>query len=245
MLDDSLATFTRRLSAEWLPVYCNDSARQYSPAGYKADSNKVTTADARGFLRALDSGIVGHGKRGGYRLPHGKTEEVIFWEGSKNAVPRGITLWLEPVITISSVARLHLELGWPVTCLALQSVKWEFDLTASLPGNLETEYIAGEVKKTEKELDALIEHMLDLAPQPEVDEKSLARPKLNAYRKLKGLIRRRAPFFWAVGPGGVSHAFAVVHSPESKIFFTHVPLDRLAYPGSVEPARSATDATGG
>lgn len=242
MPDDAIATFTRRLSAEWLPAYCNDSARQYSPTGFKAESNKVTAADASGFLRALDSGIVVPGNRGGYRLPHGKTDEVIFWEGFRDAVPRGITLWMEPVISISSVARLHFDLGWPVACLALQSAKWEFDLTASLPGNLEGEYIAGEVKKTEKELDALIEHLLELAPQPEVDQKSLTAPKLNAYRKLKGLVRRRAPFLWAVGPGGVSHAFAVAHSHDSRVSFTPVPLERLAYPGRVEPVSSATKA---
>ena len=231
MQDDPLATFALRLATEWLPAYCNDPGRQYSTAGYKAESNKVSTEDAKGFLRALDSGIVVPGTRGGYRLPHGKSEEVIFWEGRKDALPRSITLWMEPAITIATVARLHFDLEWPVACLALQSARWEFDLTASLPGNQGSEYIAGEVKKSEMELDALVDHMLVLGAQPEVDEKSLTSPRLNAYRKLKGLISRRAPLFWAVGPAAVSYAFAVVYSPDSKVSFTPVPLERLTYPG--------------
>lgn len=237
MSDEALATFTRLLSTEWLSAYCTDPDRQYSPTGYKAESNTVTPSDAKGFLRALDGGVVVPGSRGGYRLPHGKTEEVIFWEGFTRIVPRNITLWLEPVITIGTLARLHFDLGWPLACLALQSARWEFDLTASLPGNLAAEHIAAEVKKTEKELDALVGHMLELGAQSDVDEKSLTRPKLNAYRKVKGLTRRRAPLFWAVGPCLVSHAFAVEYGPESKVLLTHVPLDRLAYPGTEEPPR--------
>lgn len=232
MQDDPLETFASRLASDWLPAYCNDLKRQYATEGYKAKSNKVSTVDASAFLRALDSGIVVRGDRGGYRLPLGKTEEAIFWEGHTKTVPRSITLWIEPVITIAVVARLHFDLGWPVDCLALQSAKWEFDLTASLPANPSSEHIAAEVKKSEKELDALIEHMVALGAKPEVEEQSLKGATKNAYKKLKGLTSRRAPFFWAVGPGEVSHAFAVEYSAESTVAFTPVPSEMLTYPGS-------------
>lgn len=229
MTEDSTSVFTARLLSEWLPNYCND--RGYAIEGYKAASNKVTADDARGFIRALDGRIVEDCGGGRYQMPNSKAKEVIFWEGAKGSVPRSITLWLEPVITIASVARLHFDLGWPLACLGMQSVNYEFDLTASLPGKLETEHIAGEVKKSERELDALIKAMIELGSRTEVDETALPAPQLNAYRKLKGLLVRRAPLFWAVGPGGRSHAFAVSYPAESKASFSAVSLERLVYPG--------------
>src|SRR5258706_4324360 len=141
---ESMTVFADRLSREWLPTYCGDPKRSYSAAGYRATSNKVTSQDANDFLRALDNGVVVDSGGGRYRMPQSKAGEVIFWEGSKAKTPRPITLWMEPVITIASVARLHLDYGWPKRCLGMQSLKWAFDLTAFLPQNLEAEHIAGE-----------------------------------------------------------------------------------------------------
>ncbi len=228
---ESMTVFADRLSREWLPTYCGDLKRNYSTAGYRAGSNKVTSQDANDFLRALDNGVVVDSGGGRYRMPQSKANEVIFWEGSKAKTPRPITLWMEPVITIASVARLNLDYGWPKHCLGMQSAKLEFDLTAFLPQNLEAEHIAGEVKKTVRELDSLTANLHVLCREGEMDVKMLSQSQTNARKKLIGLLRSRAPLFWAIGPGNVSYLFEVSYSSESRISFHEVPIQRLAYPG--------------
>lgn len=225
-----LTAFADRLSKEWLPTYCNDPKRRYSTAGYKVRSNKVTSQDARDFLRALDNDIVADSGGGRYRMPQSKANEVIFWEGSRTKIPRPITLWMEPVITIASVARLHLDYGWPKRCLGMQSTKWEFDLIAFLPANFEAEHIAGEIKKSVRELNCLIANLHDLCKVGKVDVNVLPHTHVNAYKKFKGLLRSRAPLFWAIGPGNISHLYEVEYSPDELVTLHPVPLQRLAYP---------------
>jgi hypothetical protein len=233
---DWLTVFAERLSHEWLPTYCDDPKRRYSIAGYKVRSNKVTSQDAQDFLRALDNGVVADSGGGRYRMPQSKANEVIFWEGSRTKIPRPVTLWMEPVITIASIARLHLDYGWPKRCLGMQSTKWEFDLMAFLPQDLEAEHIAGEVKKSVRELDCLIANLLDLCEDGKVDANMLPRSHVNAYKKYKGLLRSRAPLFWAIGPGNISHLFEVSYPSEQLVSLRPVPIQRLAYQ-SGEPKR--------
>jgi len=57
--ENILAEFSRRLWDEWLPAFCFDPAREvYSIEGFKPESIKVMSQDARDFMRALDSRIV-------------------------------------------------------------------------------------------------------------------------------------------------------------------------------------------
>lgn len=97
-----LAEFSRRLTEDWLPTYCNDPKRNYSTEGFKYDSIKVSAQDAKDFMRAIDTRIVTEIEGGRFRMPQSKAVEVIFWEGSKAITPRPITLWLEPVISTKS-----------------------------------------------------------------------------------------------------------------------------------------------
>jgi len=127
---DPLKPFAARLRNEWLPSYCSDAKRRYEIAGYKESSNKVTSVDAQDFMWALDNGLLEDGGGGRYRLPMSKATVVIFWEGQRAKSPRTITLSMEPVITIASVARLCRDYGWPRACLGMESIKWEFDFTA-------------------------------------------------------------------------------------------------------------------
>jgi predicted Zn-dependent peptidase len=46
--------FWRRLKDQWPVEFCNDPARNYDIAGFRADAKKVTDADARDFLRAFN-----------------------------------------------------------------------------------------------------------------------------------------------------------------------------------------------
>ena len=226
---DILAEFSRRLAEEWLPNYCHDPKRNYSPEGYNQNSNRVTVTDALDFMRALDHGLVTDLGGGRFRLPQSRATEVIFWEGSKSTTPRKITLWLEPVITIAAVARLHLNYGWPLECLGTQSEKWEFDIIAFLPSEIRNEHIAGEVKKTSKELDDMLAKMEMSCAEMNTCNGS-SRERKNAHNKWLGLCRCRAPLFWAVGPNGDSRLFEVSYSSSGATGLTRVPEERLRFP---------------
>jgi len=223
------AEFSRRLIEDWLPTYCNDPKRNYSIDGYKPLSNTVTPLDARDFMRALDNAIVIDLGGGRFRMPQSRATEVIFWEGAKAATPRPITLWLEPVITIAAMARLHLDYGWPLDCLGTQSEKWEFDVIAFKSHDLKNEYIAGEVKKSSKELDELLINMQLSCDEGSLDYSSASKARKNAHNKWLGLQRCRAPLFWALGPGGDSRLFDVSYSSEGNIALSRAADTRLYF----------------
>jgi hypothetical protein len=227
------AIFSRRLLEEWLPTYCNDPKRKYLMMGYKPNSNKVTVQDARDFMRALDHGIVTDTGGGRFRMPQSKAIEVIFWEGSKTTIPRPITLWMEPIITIAAIARLHLDYGWPIAYLGTQSEKWEFDLMAYKPPDLKNEHIAGEVKKSSKELDELLNNLQIFRAEDSLDYRTASRVEKNAHKKWLGLHRCHAPFFWAVGPGGDSRLFEVSYSSDGNIVLNRTTHDQLHFAATV------------
>lgn len=222
-----LHEFTERLLNVWLPAYCNDEKRKYSEKGFNIRSMKVSAADARDFIRALDNNIVLDTGGGRYRMPQSKAIEVIFWEGAKKTIPRPITLWLEPIITIAAMARLHLDYGWPISYLGTQSEMWEFDIIAFKPNDLKNEYIAGEVKKSSKELDVLIHYMKDICSDGSLDNGSVPKEKRNAYKKCLGLRRCKAPFFWALGPDNDSRLFKVEYHADGSITFKIISDDNL------------------
>lgn len=224
-----MAEFSRRILEEWLPTYCNDPQRKYSVEGYKPNSNKVTEQDARNFMRALDHGIVSDTGGGRFRMPQSRATEVIFWEGSKATIPRPVTLWIEPVITIAAIARLHLDYGWPIDCLGTQSEKWEFDLMAFKPQDLKNEHIAGEVKKSSRELDELLINLHKFCVEDSLDYSTASSAEKNAHKKWLGLHRCHAPLFWAVGPDGDSRLFEVSYSSEGNIVLSRTTDDQLHF----------------
>jgi hypothetical protein len=213
--EDSLgiqAEFSHRLLNEWLPTYCDDPKRNYLKEGFERNSIKVALQDARDFMRAIDTKAVTDTGGGRFRMPQSRAFEVIFWEGSKAITPRRITLWLEPIITIAAMARLHLDYGWPKDCLGMQSRYWAFDLTAFKPQKLQNEYIAGEVKKSSIELDHFLSNLHKSCAEGDLDYSSASRARINAHKKWLGLRRCKAPLFWALGPGGDSRLFEVSYS---------------------------------
>jgi hypothetical protein len=125
---------------------------------------------------------------------------------------------VEPVITIAAAARLHFDYGWPQDCIGTQSKKWEFDLFTVRPEKNDIEYLAAEVKKSEKELDAMITIMA-LYCDGKGSIASIPPAHLNAYKKCLGLLRCRAPLFWAVGPGKRTRIFKVSYSDDCIVSF--------------------------
>ena len=231
-MSEALHDFATRVEDDLLPTFCGDPARRYALDGFDKRSIKVTSQDARNFMRAIASNVVADTGGGRFRAAQSKAHEVIFWEGSRSKTPRRITLWMEPVITIASLALLHFEYRWPKHLLGMQSEKWEFDLTAFTPDNMRCEHIAGEVKKSASELATLLKNMMALQSEGAIDESTLTRIQRNAYRKCRGLLRRRAPLFWAVSPGAVSQLFSVSYPTAETLILNEISLERLEFPPS-------------
>jgi hypothetical protein len=225
-----LEEFKRRVYADWLPAYGADARRLHDCSGFRPDSIKITDADARDFMRSLDAKIVTDLGGGRYRAAMSKAQESIFWEGRKASLPRPITLWVEPVVTIAALGRLHFDFGWPKELLGTQSLKWEFDLAAYGRDDSEHEYLAGEVKKSVRELDEMIGHMLAFVESSGPLSAKPSPRELNAYKKYRGLLDRKAKVFWAIAPDGVDRVFAITYK-DGALQMTLADTPTLIYPG--------------
>lgn len=207
MHPDPLCEFNRRIRSEWLPAYCNDPKRQYSPAGFRSTPVRLSATDAEGCMRAIDLGVVklvGHAR---YRAARGRATEPLFWDGLRRITPRPITLWLEPVITFAALAKLHIDFGWPVDLLANQPRSWAFDIAAHNPARPESYRILAEVKKTEVEAKRLVRDLLNAIAR--VGQEGM---NPNSAKKWAGLAADRPPVLWIVGPAGYSRAFTCTYA---------------------------------
>ncbi|WP_226018584.1 hypothetical protein [Novosphingobium sp. FKTRR1] len=125
-LDEFNALILNRLA----PDFCSDESRRMQLSGLVATSNRVTEADAEDFLRAWKTGLCAHQGRGQYLVGEAVVREQFFWSGAKHSEQRSFTLWMEPVITVAAIGRLHLDYKWPSSRLAAQSNDWAFDIVA-------------------------------------------------------------------------------------------------------------------
>ena len=147
-------------------------------------------------------------------------------------MPRPVTLWVEPIITVAALSRLHFKWGWPKELIGTQSRKWEFDVTAYRASDLSNEYVACEVKKTVAEQDQLVELMLRFSTDRDAGDALKSSREINAFRKLKGLQARRASIFWAVGPNGANKVFRMTYTDEGAVIFKTASDDALTYAGA-------------
>lgn len=223
-----IARFRERLVAEWLPAYANDPKRCYGVEAFR-HSYDVSAHDAFWFMQALDLNVARSDAGGRLRAPRSEADEVIFWEcGPKHVRPRPINLWREPVITVAALAKLNVVYGWPGSHLGMQSKDWAFDLVAYRNASGPAVLVAGEVKKSARELAELVELMsvacTDPAARAWVEVQSI-----NAYKKWQSLGRLGAPIFWAIGPGGLSRVYQVQYDNGLPISIVEIGEERLCF----------------
>lgn len=209
---NALDTFRLRVKEEWLPAYCADPKRQYSPDGFRVKSITLDASDARDCMRAIDTGVVREVDHGRFLAPRGTVPEPLFWEGSRNTVPRPITLWLEPVITFAVLARLHFDHGWPLNLLGNQPRNWAFDFAAYDPVDPSRYRILGEVKKTSNEAEDLVADLLRAC-----GEQSSAAIRRNSAKKWDGLLQVAPPILWVIGPAGYSRVFNCTYPTDGTV----------------------------
>ena len=213
---------------EWLPSFCSDESRNYDIKGFRDESIKVSEFDAENFITALDGGLVSDSGGGRFRCPRSYAFEQIFWTGRKTIVPQPLTLWIEPVITIGTVSRLKNNYNWPKLLICMQSKDWAFDFATFDSPSSEREYIAGEVKKSKKEIDHLIRDLLDFSSAGVTDLTQAASKKRNSCKKWLALQSRKAPYFWAVGPDDYTKLFKVDYYGEGSATFSETELSELS-----------------
>jgi hypothetical protein len=156
-----------------------------------------------------------------------------------------MTLWVEPIITVAVLARLHFDLGWPRELLGTQSKDWAFDVTTYLSPDHKREHIAGEVKKSAAEMDRLVECMMRFGKVPSADWSVAPKGReLNALKKLQALRSRRPLLFWAVGPAGANCAFRMGYSEDGIVSFQEIAIQELGY-GQTRPATTSPTGCGG
>ena len=229
MLSESQVEFRRRLYNEWLPAFCKDERRQYPLDGFRDDSITVSDFDAANFLTAFEKGLVRDQGGGRYLCAQSKAQEQLFWEGSRAKSPRPITLWLEPIITIATAARLRFSFGWPEELIGMQSKDWAFDFAAFRPGDLENEHIAGEVKKSAREIDLLLEDILGFCDSQIVECPSDKPHVVNSFKKWVAIRERKPTLFWAVGPDDYTKVFRVSLSKNGFVQLAEAGLEQLHF----------------
>ena len=198
--------FDDLILGKFLPIFCQFHG--YDTAGFKSETvGRVVKYDAEWFLRALSTRtVVQDGSF--FMSPLSGAKEQIFWSGNKSVIPRPITFWAEPVITIGAAGRLSSEFGWPQNLIGLQSKRnWAFDLVAY--SSDQDPIIVCEVKKSEREIDFLIRAMMDFVSLPPLDEEPNESKLRNAYRKVVGLRQMAPKYFWALGPNDYGSVFRI------------------------------------
>jgi hypothetical protein len=227
-MDEPLKAFRNRLCAEWLSAFVGPRP-ELSPEGFVKDSIRLSGYDASNFMRAMDSGVVHDLEGGHYRCARSAASEQLFWEGLRTSQPRRLTLWIEPVITIATMGRLHLDYLWPAACLCMQPKSWALDFAAFPSADAPSARIAGEVKKSIRELDRMMAYIKDFAVRGEREQPAGPAPAINAFRKWRALRKDCPPLFWAVGPDNETRLFAMEYIGEDKAALHETDLERLQY----------------
>ncbi|MBA3070244.1 MAG: hypothetical protein FP825_17425 [Hyphomonas sp.] len=237
-MSDALEKFQMRLHSEWLPAFCFAPRNNYSVEGFRTSSLRALDAfDAEWFLQAIDRRLVTH-EDGTFRAPLSSAVESIFWQLEKSIVPRPVTLWREPVITIGAVARLHVQFGWPIAFLGMQSKrKWAFDLVG-YGVDTSRELLLCEVKKSDREIEKLKALMLRYCAEEPLEVEPPKGELQNAYRKVQD-IRISWPLrVWLLGPGGRGELYGIERESSTCRFkMIPEPIENLAYRNFVDSGR--------
>jgi hypothetical protein len=220
MISGSMNEFDEILFNHLIPEYQSLGYLKGIDAVFNDKERHFSDADASYFVEAFKNGLINHVGRSRYKAPMSGATEGFFNSGPSTESPRTFYLAQEVIITVGVLARLHLDYGWPKELLGAQSKDWAFDAVAFMPNSV-TEHIACEVKKTASEVDKLlmfVNEICDADVMLSDSESRLLRPdKLNAYRKVRSLLRNKVPIFWAVGPDGFGQVFEMEYPTEGRV----------------------------
>ena len=110
---------------------------------------------------------------------------------------------------MAAAARLHLNHGWPKDVIGLQSKNWGFDLVAYQSANSDVLLLAGEVKKTERELVKLVSELNILSGNARRNNEELPKVSQNTQKKWNEILLSQPSVFWALGPGASGYVYEI------------------------------------
>ncbi len=219
--------------------FCNNPKLGPGVAVFGGVGKKIAARDASDFVSGFKAGLVKPHKKGQYRAAQSCASEQFFWSGSKKKEPRSVTLWVEPIIAVAALWRLHSQYEWPVEHLGTQSKRWGFDVCTYERPSPPTEpatspmVIACEIKKTTKELDEMVMLMKKFISDPPPQDELKFSKEVNAFRKVEELRLLKPRYFWAVGPGGYNMTFRIAFHNDGAIVFADASGADLQFPGLI------------
>ncbi len=230
-MDGVKKQFMDVLEQELIPSFCSRSDRNMTRKGFRCDNLKdLRDQDMLDFLRGWQENLFKHRGGGLYEAPQGGSQEQFFWSGLKANSPRTFSLWHEPVIALGVLARMHLDFRWPRELIGSQTKPaYAFDVFGCESDKNDQPLLVCEVKKSSKEIDALVAHMQEFGLKPALTKESLltsTSTAKNAWMKVTALRKNPAGMFWAVGPGRYERLFLVEYSGDAVKF---LPLPERLY----------------
>src|SRR4051812_32732973 len=195
-MTNSLAVFSRRVFDEWLPDFC--AVTGLDAAGFPGVPADLAEDEVSGFLRAVDMSVVERRPSARFILPQSRASIALFWEGNKATSPRQIKFARETLLSCSAAASLHLDHGWPVPLLGVESKDRAFDVVAVRPSDQLRAWIGVEVKTSLRLLERLLAEMGQCIALGRHEQD---RCQVAGHRKYAGLAASGAPVFWAIAPG--------------------------------------------
>lgn len=228
-MNDVKKQFMDVLERELIPSFCSRSDRNMTREGFCPDNLKnLHEKDMEDFLRGWKVKLFTEvdGRGGLYKAPRGGSLEQFFWSGLRANSPRTFSLSLEPIIALGVSARMYIDFGWPRELIGSQTKPaYAFDVFGcKYPEPDQTLLLACEIKKSSKEIDALVTHMREFGLKPALTKESLrSSTAKNAFMKVKALRDNQACTFWAVGPGRYEKVFLVKYPREGIVEFVPAP----------------------
>jgi hypothetical protein len=225
--------FNRLVLEQLLPQFCSYYA--YDVTGFRSDAlQRIGDHDAMWFLEALRTQTVSF-ESPFFRSAQSGAKEQIFWQGEKSVSPRPITIWVEPIVTIAAAGRLHSQFGWPKKAIGLQSKKnWAFDLVGY--DSALTPALVCEVKKSHREVDKLVEAMVEYLAKPPLSDEPRNQQMRNAYRKVVAVRQMKPLLLWALGPENYGKVFRPVWDADNTTRLEEVEENALKWPNEPQGA---------
>lgn len=161
--------------------------------------------EANGFLRAIEHGILEVNDIGKCGLPNlhriktKPTEASLLNNNNSSGAIRMV--WREYITQVGATASLIIDYGYPQNRVALDPGDWKFDI-AVYPDSTNPDahiYIAGETKKSERELKKTMSEMLTACRQA-IPPDTITK-KNDGQKKYEGMLVNKPLYFWAVAPG--------------------------------------------
>lgn len=219
-MEDVRRRFMTLLEQTLIPDFCSQGTRKMNPSGFRGSLTSLSDIDMADFLRGWEAQLLRPIGGGLYSASQGGASEQFFWSGSKAGMSRTFTISVEPVISLGVLARMHLDFGWPKKLIGTQTKpKWAFDVFGYKSECDQAILIACEVKKSRKEIDALIGDMRSFGRQPSLLGEHLKGAKRNAFMKVKALRDQTSRMFWAVGPARYEKVFSVQYLENGVVEF--------------------------